>query len=350
MKRNKIIGIILFIFIIIGGVVGCSNNSKETVGKSIAQNEKGHSNKRKIRTDGNDSPILEAKLEVKEESGDKERFDSYVYSVEKLKENYNNVIVLDARPQKEYDKGHLPNAVRAHWKDWSNTKPKQNSGEWGLLYDNQKLSELFGKLGIDGTKPVVIYNDTLNGRGEEGRQLWGLRVFGLNNTYILNGGIKAWTESGGELTKGTSNIKPVKGPPPKPNLELIATTEDIAKNLGNINVLDVREDEEYAGTKNHGEASKGRIPNSKHIWFKDLYNKEGKLLTPAEIRSKVEAKGFKTSDKVTAYCTSGTRSGFASIALQVAGYNKACNYNGSFSAWAGTGQEIDKNILKELDN
>lgn len=296
---------------------------------------------------GNDAKPLTA-IAGKELPGDKERFNSYVISVAELKKRYQEVIILDARTKDEYNKGHLPGAVQAHWTDWSNVKVKQGEKGWAQILPNQELKKKFGELGIDGTKPVVIYNNPLAGWGEEGRQLWTFRVYGLKNTYILNGGIKAWIEAGGKLTKDIPTVKAVAGPDPAPAPDLFASTDYLAAKLGSVNVLDVREDEEYAGTKVYGEKQKGRIPGAKHIWFKDFYNTDGTLLSPAQIRARVEKLGFKTTDEVILYCTGGIRSGFATMALRIAGYDKARNYNCSFSEWVGTGQKIDTEVYKEL--
>jgi thiosulfate/3-mercaptopyruvate sulfurtransferase len=297
---------------------------------------------------GNEAKPLPA-IEGKELPGDKERFDSYVWSVDELKKRYKEVVVLDARTRDEYNKGHLPGAVQAHWTDWSNVKVKQGEKGWAQILPNNELKKKFGVLGINGKKPVVVYNDTLAGWGEEGRQLWTFRVFGLKNTYILNGGIKAWTESGGKLTKDVPKVKVVTGPNPVPNFDLFASTDYLAGKLGSVNILDTREDEEFAGTKVYGEKQKGRIPGAKHIWFKDFYNADGTLQSPAQIRARLEALGFKPSDEVILHCTGGIRSGFATIALRIAGYDKARNYNVSFSEWVGTGQKIDTEVYKELN-
>jgi thiosulfate/3-mercaptopyruvate sulfurtransferase len=294
---------------------------------------------------GNDAAPLPA-LTGQAQPGDQERFGTYVVSVEWLQANYDKVIVLDARTKDEYQKGHLPNAVQAHWTDWANVSVKQGAPGWAVVLPPEELQKKFGELGIDGSKPVVAYNETLAGWGEEGRALWVFRVFGLANTYILNGGIKAWTAAGGATTKDVPDIIPVTGPQPAPNQDLIATTEYLAGKLNAVNLLDTREDEEYAGVKVYGEKEKGRIPGSKHIWFKDFYNADGTLQSPAQIRARVQKVGFDPKDEVVLYCTGGIRSGFATIALRIAGYDKARNYNASFSEWAGTDQQIDKQVQK----
>ena len=340
MKSIRNIALLLVLVILVTGFAGCGK--KVSVVSSDGKT-------RSVRTADNNSEVLPAPAAVTEKDGDQALFDSYVYSVDKLKENYANVIVLDARSQEEYDKGHLPNAVRATWQEWSNVDVKQDSGEWAHIKSYDELSKIFGALGIDGTKPVVIYTDTQAGWGEEGRQLWTFRVFGLTNTYILNGGIKAWKAAGGEVTTDATVITPVTGPTATPNESLLVETDYVAANLGKVNILDAREDAEYAGTKNYGEKTNGRIPTSKHIWFKDFYNADGTLLTPAQIRARVEALGYTTDQEVIVYCTGGIRSGFTTIILQAAGFTKARNYNVSFSGWAGTDQQIDSKVLTELD-
>ncbi len=340
MKGKKLTAIVLVIVVIAASFAACQKQDSKV--SSDGAN-------RSIRTADNNSEVLPAPTEVKEEDGEQALFDQYVYSVEKLQAEYDKVIVLDARSQEVYDKGHLPNAVRATWQEWSNVEVAQDSGEWAHIQSYDKLSKIFGDLGIDGTKPVVIYTDTQAGWGEEGRQLWTFRVFGLTNTYILNGGIKAWKDAGGEISTEATAITPVTGPTANPDENLIAETEYVAANLDKINILDTREDAEFAGTKNYGEKTNGRIPNSKHIWFKDFYNADGTLLTPVQIRARVEALGYEPEDEVILYCTGGIRSGFTTIILRAAGYTKARNYNVSFSAWAGTGQTIDSKELTELE-
>lgn len=341
-KKKLIVALIIVLVVIIGVIAGFTVFGKSG---SVIDND---NKTRSIRTADNNSKVLPAPKDFKELPGDQDLFDSYVYSVEKLKADYDGVIVLDARSKEEYDKGHLPNAVRASWQEWSDVKVAQDSGTWAHIKPYDELSKIFGDLGIDGSKPVVIYTDTQAGWGEEGRQLWTLRVFGLSDTFILNGGIKAWKDAGGVISKDGTKIVPVAGPTAKPDESLIVETEYVAANLGKVNILDAREDAEYTGTKNYGEKSNGRIPDSRHVWFKDFYKEDGTLLSPAQIRARVEALGYGTDEEVILYCTGGIRSGFATIALRAAGYTKARNYNVSFSAWAGTGQSIDSEVLDSL--
>ena len=290
---------------------------------------------------GNNAAPLPALDGTEELPGDQDRFDSYVKSVDWLVENREDVIVLDARARAAFEAGHIPGAVQAHWHDWSNVSVAQGEPGWSVLLPPDELALKLAALGIDGSKPVVIYNDPLSGWGEEGRQLWSLRVFGLENTYLLNGGLAAWERAGGELSRTPVTPVAVAPPVPSPNWDLFADTDFVNANLGACQFLDVREPEEFNGDKVYGERRKGRIPGAQHTWFKDFYNPDGTLQTPAQLRARFQGLGIQLDETVIAYCTGGIRSGFSSIALKVAGYQDVRNYDASFSEWAGTDQIIE---------
>jgi thiosulfate/3-mercaptopyruvate sulfurtransferase len=294
---------------------------------------------RPIRYD--DLDLLPVPGQVKEEAGDSERFDKYVWSVQKLKDNYDSVVVLDARTNKEYKKGHLPDAVRAHWTDWGNKKTF-------LVDDIATLAKKLGDIGIDGTKPVIIYGDPINGNGEEGRQLWTLRLVGLNDSYILDGGFSAWEESGGTVEKKASAVNKAVAPILKRDESKTATTEYVAENLNRLFILDSRGDSEFAGKTNSGEKAKGRIPGARHIWFKDFYHDDGTILTPAEVRARLEPLGATPDSEIITYCTGGIRSALSAIALEIAGYSNVRNYNASFSGWTATNQQTDKTVYDAI--
>lgn len=303
---------------------------------------------REIRRNADGGDLLPVPVDVNVDPEDQSRFDSYVWSIEKLKENYDNVIVLDARSKLEYDLEHLPDAVQAHWTEWSDVAVLQDAGTWAVVYDNDKLANIFASLGIDGSKPVVVYNDPLAGWGEEGRQLWSLRVAGIADSYILNGGLSAWKAKGYPVTADATEIKAVTPAVFKRNENIFAHTDYLIDNFERISLLDVREDDEFAALKNYGEKALGRIPDARQIWFKDFYRADGTILTPAEIRARIEQAGINTGQEIITYCTGGIRSGFAAIILKIAGYSKVRNYNASFSGWAGTGQKTDYEVYEKL--
>ena len=63
----------------------------------------------------------------------------------------NDLVILDTRTPKEYEQGHLPNAV--NW-DWMNAVPV---GEWELMRDADELRDDFAAMGITPEKEIVTY-------------------------------------------------------------------------------------------------------------------------------------------------------------------------------------------------
>lgn len=266
---------------------------------------------------------------------------SYYVDSAWLKDNLNKVVVLDARADKEYKEGHIPGAINVTWQSLSNMTPKQGEAGWGVVLPQEELAKKIGSLGIDGSKPVIIYNDP-KGLGEEGRVLWMLRIAGLKDTRMLNGGIPAWKASGGETNKDVPAVSPVDFKITSPDNSLLATTEYIQSNMSKIKLVDARSTEEYTGKTNHGEKALGHIPGAISIPYNNAYNSDGTIKSIPELKEMFTKAGLNPGDDIVVYCTVGIRSGFLTEILRMCGYEKAKNYNASFSEWAGLGLPAEK--------
>lgn len=263
-----------------------------------------------------------------------------------LKDNINDVVLIDASVEKVYNSKHIKGAVNITWQSLSNMTPKQGEVGWGVVLPKDELEKKIGSFGIDKSKTIIVYNDP-KGLGEEGRVLWMLKIAGIENVKMLNGGLPAWIKAGGETTKEVPSINPVEFKISKYDDSKIVTTDYVKNNLGKIKLVDTRSLEEYEGKSNHGENYKGkkalgRIPGAIHLHYQDLYNVDGTIKSISELKSTFEKLGLKPEDEIVTYCTVGIRSGFTAEILTMAGYSNAKNYNASFSEWAGSGLEIEK--------
>lgn len=348
--KNKIALILSTLLITSSILTGCyvPGVSGQAAPQAENASQDASDGKREIRDGIGPETVLPTPTEdLKENPDDQENFDSYVWSADKLKENLENVVILDARSADDYKKEHIKGAVNATWQEWSNVDVPQDSGDWSLIDPEEEFAEELAALGIDGTKPIIVYNDPLVGWGEEGRQVWSLRYYGITDSYILNGGIGAAKEAGIEVTKEPTEITPTDKPALSIDESYYATTDYVSEHLDD-NILDVRADTEFAALTNSGEKTNGRIPGCSHVWYKDFYHTDGTLLTPAEIRARVEPLGYETNEPIIAYCTGGIRSGFSTIVLRIAGYKDARNYDASFSGWAGLDKDLDAEVYEDL--
>ncbi len=262
--------------------------------------------------------------------------EDYFVDANWLMENINNenLLILDSRGNRtSYMAGHIPGAVLTSWPEFSKMDGKAStSSQWGVLKDKVQLEEALQKVGLNRDSQVIVYTDPVKGFGEDARLLWMLSYVGMTDVKILEGGIEAWKAAGGRTASFGSKSKRGNFTVSGYNEEIIISTEELAKNLEGVAILDAREAAEYAGEKNYGEARLGRIPGSKNIFFLDFMDDRGMLKSREEIDKLVAESGLDTQKTIVTYCTGGIRSSMAWLALTAYDY-RAANYDSSFAGW-----------------
>jgi thiosulfate/3-mercaptopyruvate sulfurtransferase len=254
-----------------------------------------------------------------------------------LKSNLAKVVVVDARPEKAFHNGHIPNAVSAPWQSFASMHGKPGDPSWGVLLPKDQLAIKIGALGIDGGKPVVVYSEP-PGWGEDGRFAWMARMAGIPDVKILDGGFEAWKKAGGE----TSTDKPTASNQSYAlsTLDdgLTATTDWIKARIGQIKIVDSRTKKEFDGATDYKEARGGHLPGAVLIAFEDMFNKDHSVKNTSELKQMFQAASLKPEDEIVTYCTAGIRSAHMALMMRMAGFAKARNYDASFYEWAGMKQ------------
>jgi thiosulfate/3-mercaptopyruvate sulfurtransferase len=245
--------------------------------------------------------------------------------------NLSAFTVLDTRGWWAFARGHLPGAVRIDWEDY-----REGRGRTGRLpVQLDALAERLALLGVDDTRPVLVYGDAADGWGEEGRIAWMLRYLGHPEVAILDGGMAAWRGAGGPTESRT--VKPVPGHfTAAPVAALRAEADDVERARGtSAVVLDTRSEAEWNGSRKYLPARTGRIPGAVHLHWRDLLSADGTLDRSAGARARLAALGVTDSTGVIAYCVGGVRSAFVTLALRELGFTDVRNYDGSWYEWAG---------------
>src|SRR5262249_44443556 len=150
-------------------------------------------------------------------------------------------VVLDARPRKAYEAGHVPGAVWVDVAGWGRAFAAGQGAEGG--------SPRGGALGGGPDSAVVGY-----GAGEApraGRVSWILRYWGVKALRLLNGGWPAWLAAGGQADR--ERVTPA---PTRPRLVAqpgrLAAREQLlaALKAGKPpQILDTRSAAEHCGTE-----------------------------------------------------------------------------------------------------
>jgi thiosulfate/3-mercaptopyruvate sulfurtransferase len=104
-------------------------------------------------------------------------------------------------------------------------------------------------------------------------------------------------------------------------------TDELARRLGEVTVVDVRSDVEYTGEAGYPcDPRQGHVPGARNLDVARL----AEARTPEEVRELV---GEPEGAEVVVYCHSGGRSQRAAQILEAAGY-RARNYAGSWHEWS----------------
>src|ERR671935_1468873 len=98
-----------------------------------------------------------------------------------------------------YDEGHIPGAIKLHWRD-----DLQDPLERDLV-EKDAFEELLGRLGIGNETTLVLYGDKNNWFAAYA--YWYLKIYGHQDVRILDGGRQKWVDEGRELTTATPSRK-----------------------------------------------------------------------------------------------------------------------------------------------
>lgn len=245
-----------------------------------------------------------------------------IISHEWLATHYNDpdIVILDSRGNVAYSYAHIPNSQPLGVEKV--VKTDQHGAN--LVLDADKASDLFGSLGIDETKTVIVYGDYMD--PSAARIAWTLLYFGHEKTKILDIGIRTWYQKGLTITKEMTQVKPTTFVP-KINPDIRIEAEELQKKLESAIIIDARSPQEFMA---------GRIPNAILIPFTDGIGEKGSLFKEKEDLEKIfSEQNIPKETEVVCYCALGHRAANVFTQLKIVGYKNVRLYDGSFVDWVG---------------
>ena len=140
-----------------------------------------------------------------------------------------------------YDEGHIPGAVKLHWRD-----DLQDPVERDVV-DRATFEELLGARGIGNSTTVVLYGDKNNWFAAYA--YWYLKVYGHGDVRILDGGRQKWIDEGRELTEDVPSPAPQTYTASDRDESIRAYRDQVREWVDGADValVDVRSPGEYAG-------------------------------------------------------------------------------------------------------
>ncbi len=259
-----------------------------------------------------------------------------------LQKNLAMTVVVDVRwslaggaNKQAYLDGHIPGARFADLdRELSQPPAAQLAGRHPLPTKRQ-FAMLLSRLGVDGHRPAVAYDDM--GGAIAARFWWLMGYFGLDNGRVLNGGIQAWQAAGGVLEMGAVPHARQTAPPldEQPHMIVDADALSALRNEPGVVLLDGRSSARFRGDEEPVDARAGHIPGARNAPFGgNLVAAGGMFLPRQKLRQRFSALGAPDARTVVNYCGSGITACHNALAMHHAGLGDSLLYPGSWSDWA----------------
>jgi thiosulfate/3-mercaptopyruvate sulfurtransferase len=234
-----------------------------------------------------------------------------------------------------YDQGHIPGAVKLHWRDDLQDPIKRD------MVGKEAFERLLGERGIGNDTTVVLYGDKSNWFAAYA--YWYLKFFGHADVRLLNGGRQKWIEERRMLSVQPTLRETTAYEATLPDESIRAYRDFVLASLGvpEVVIVDVRSPAEYAGDliappgyRQEAAQRAGHIPTAISIPWVSAVRADGTFKHAAELDELYTDKGVTRDKTVVAYCRIGERSAHTWFVLrELLGFDDVRNYDGSWTEW-----------------
>lgn len=230
-----------------------------------------------------------------------------------------------------YRAGHLPGAVFADLeRDLSGPVGAGGRGGRHPLPTPQAAQDALRRLGVSGTRAVVVYDD-VDG-SVAARAWWLLRYLGHDDARLLDGGLRAWTAAGHRVETGDAPAPAPGDLVARPGSMPVLDAAGAAALAEEAVLIDARSGERYRGESEPVDPVAGHVPGAVSGPTAQNADPSGRFLAPDVLRARFAGLGVSGDAAVGAYCGSGVTAAHTVLALELAGF-RAALYAGSWSDW-----------------
>ena len=244
------------------------------------------------------------------------------------------VAEVDENPD-VYDEGHIPGAVKLHWRDDLQDPLVRD------VVSKEEFERLMGERGIANDTTVILYGDKNNWFAAYA--YWYLKLYGHEDVRLLDGGRQKWIEEGRELTLEVGSATPAAYVAAARDESIRVRRDVVLQGLADSSIVlvDVRSPQEFSGElmappgyEQEGASRTGHIPGAQSVPWATAVRDDGTFKSAEELREIYEGKGVTADKEVRAYCRIGERSAHTWFVLrELLGYETVSNYDGSWTEW-----------------
>jgi thiosulfate/3-mercaptopyruvate sulfurtransferase len=241
-----------------------------------------------------------------------------------------------------FEEGHIPGARFLRYGDFAVPGVNDVGSE---LPSPDIIKSVFEAVGVSDDSRVIIYAQS---PVTAARAFFTLDASGHANVALLDGGLRAWQESGHPVETGPGRNRRAGRFTPRLNGQRVADAAFIQRQKPgeSIALVDVRPDDEFYGKQTMGGAhAPGHIAGAKQLTWNSLVGPDGRFLSRDELQKKLAAAGVATGRPVVAYCMVGMRASVVYFVSRLLGHDVKL-YDGSIVDWSRQGLELRTQKLR----
>lgn len=257
-------------------------------------------------------------------------------SAEQLLAGIGDVVVVDCRfsltdmdaGEAQYRDSHIPGALYLHLQRDMSATLAEHGGRHPLP-DPVQFCERLAAMGIGRDTTVVVYDTA--GMAYASRLWWMMTSLGYTDVGVLDGGLQAWLNAGGELDEEIPGPLPV-APHSASDYTACVDIEGLRESMATGAVLiDSREEKRYRGLEEPIDPVAGHIPGALNYPWQSVTDEAGVALNRAQ--QVLRWQELEPDRELVVYCGSGVTACVNILSLHLAGRKDVKLYAGSWSDW-----------------
>jgi thiosulfate/3-mercaptopyruvate sulfurtransferase len=211
--------------------------------------------------------------------------------------------VIDIRDPQAFGAKHIPGALNAPYGKWRG--PASNPGQ---LPELSKFTTLVRSLGLTPASHAVVVSSGSDASdfGAAARVYWTLKVLGIKNLSLLNGGVKAWTQAGLPEDTAVAAVAPSTYSP-QLDTSLIATREEVEQDVNKHSavLVDARPKAFFEGeTRAPAAKVPGTLQGAVNVSYSNFFNGESNGVLQAD-KARAASSVIDPKKETVAFCNTG---------------------------------------------
>jgi thiosulfate/3-mercaptopyruvate sulfurtransferase len=243
------------------------------------------------------------------------------------------VIVEVDEDTSAYDKGHIRGAVKIDWKSDLQDPVRRD------FVDKAGFEALMSARGIGNDDTVVLYGG--NNNWFAAYAYWYFRLYGHQNTKLLDGGRKKWELDSRELVTEVPQRAATNYKAAGQDTSIRAFRDEVVAAIGNKNLIDVRSPDEFAGRllapahlPQEQAQRGGHVPTARNVPWSKAAEEDGTFKSDDALRVLYADAGVDFGTDTIAYCRIGERSAHTWFVFhELLGQQNVKNYDGSWTEY-----------------